>query len=206
MTSIFSRQRRAQSVVIAAAVLVLIVGSFGGNVAAVLRTQPTQRQQVVIEGAVSAGQDFSRSFGPDLEFRLRATVGWTVGTYRKGRDTNLARMTVPWRGPNALSIMGWNFLPNANAPSVRRSFMFSPEVGETITWDMVDPPGDRFDAKRTDELLARIEAFGQGQMEILRYKLGQPPTDAGSDAKFDTPLDGFTFRVTLSWPTDYRPK
>ena len=115
-------------------------------------------------------------------------------------------MTVPWRGPNATTIMGWHFLPAANAPSTRRSFMFSPEVGDTITWDMVDPRAANIEVTTVHALLDRIEAFGRGEMLISDYKLANVPPASSADAAHDVRLLSLTFRIVLSWPANYKAR
>jgi len=82
--------------------------------------------------------------------------------------------------------------------------MFSPEVGDTITWDMVDPPIARSDSSVVSALLDGIEAFGRGEMTISDYRLDGVPSDVSSNSKYDVKLLSFKFRVVLSWPANYK--
>jgi hypothetical protein len=167
--------------------------------------QPSPRESFILEGMVSSDEDFTRQFGPDFEFRLNGHDGyWTVGVYRRGHDTDLTQMTVPWRGPRATTIGGWEFLPGANAPGIHRTFMFSPEVGDTITWDMVLPPAAKFDSKVVFALLDRVGAFGRGEMTISDYKLDGVRSDISSNSNDNIKLLSFRFRVVLSWPATYK--
>jgi hypothetical protein len=171
----------------------------------VAQEQSTQaRQHVTIEGAVEGLNSFSARFGPDFEFRLTARGGsWNVGVYLVGpgrRGNNLSAMTIPWSGPNAGSIIGWNFIPNANAPSYDRRVVFSPEVGDTITWDMVQS-NDRKDANR---LLERIYEFGHVDIVLSDVKLANVPVNTRSDAIYDVQITSFKFRADISWPAAYK--
>ena len=103
-------------------------------------------------------------------------------------------MTPPWHGPNARYIDGWNFLPMANAPKEHREFMFSPEVGDTITWDMVK------DSDRGAALLDRIKRFGRGELHITDYQL--TAHNEGGQVGFQW----MEFEARLSWPANYKTR
>ena len=113
-------------------------------------------------------------------------------------------MTVPWSSPNATSIHGSNFLPRANAPSTKRWFMFSPEVGDTITWDVINDAIARSDYQRVDTLLGRIEDFGRGEMTISDYQLDKSSAGLPLDDAYPVNLLSFKFRIVLSWPAGYK--
>lgn len=162
------------------------------------------RQHVTITGAVAGVDNFAARFGPDFEFRLTARGGyWHAGVFLVGQgkqDNDLSQMTIPWRGPNATSISGWNFLPNANAPGYERRFAFSPEVGNAITWDMLQSN----DLKDVDRLLQRIYEFGHVDLSLSDVKLTNIPVDTRSDAIYDIQITSFKFRANISWPAAYK--
>ncbi len=180
---------------------------FGANSDTVQVLDNGKRTKVSIKGRITAGESFSRKFGPDFIFELRPErhasgvwLGWDISIRQTKREVNLAGMTAPWGGPGPLYIDGWNLLPGANAPHEFRSFMFSPEVGKSITWDMVDPRDEPKDYERTKALLAEIEQFGQGELSITRYELS-PAAD-----EFQTGIKWMEFELVLSWPASYTPR
>ena len=172
--------------------------------AAAQEQSPQARQHVNIVGAVAGVENFAARFGPDFEFRLTASGGsWNVGVFLVGsgrNDNDLSAMTIPWSGPNARYIIGWNLLPSANAPSLERRVVFSPEVGDTITWDMLQS-NDRNDR---DRLLGRIYEFGHADIVLSDVKLANVPADTRSDAIYDIQITSFKFRADISWPAAHK--
>ena len=162
------------------------------------------RQHVTIVGAVAGVDNFAARFGPDFEFRLTARGGsWNAGVFLVGqgkKDNDLSQMTIPWRGPNARYIIGWNFVQNVNAPGYERRFVFSPEVGDAITWEMLQSN----DMKDVDRLLARIYEFGHVDISLSDVELTNVPVDTRSDAIYDIGIASFKFRADISWPAAYK--
>ena len=168
---------------------------------------PGARTEAVITGQLKAGESFKQSFGPNFVFELSPArhasgvwMGWHLAIRQRNSGVNLAGMTLPWRGPGPLIIYGWNFLPGANAPHKIREFMFSPEVEDSITWEMVDPRDQPKDYERTKTLLSRIERFGRGVLRITRYEL----TPAAEDSQVG--LKWIEFELRISWPVVYKAR
>jgi len=128
-------------------------------------------------GTVKRGETFAHPLPGGLVFRLvpeSQNLGWQIAVTDPARPgENLARFTPPFHFvPNPRFIEGWHFRnadnsgPNAvgeknvNAPQEIRDFIFSPEVGRSITW-----PIDREDVKR-------ITRDGQGMLTITHLDLG----------------------------------
>lgn len=179
--------------------------TFGANNAVQVHDNG-KRAAITIKGRISAGESFSRNFGPNFVFELRPEghasgvwLGWDISIRQPERDINLAGMTPPWRGPGPLGILGWNLLPGRNAPHEFRNFMFSTEVGKSITWDMVDPRDRPEDYVQTKALLARIEQFGRGEFRITPYELIPAADESRTGIKW------MEFEVQLSWPASYKP-
>ncbi|MGZ9274869.1 MAG: hypothetical protein ACXW34_09020 [Nitrospira sp.] len=165
---------------------------------------PQARQHATIDGAVAGLDSFAARFGPNFEFRLTARGGyWDAGIFLVGpkkQGNDISEMTVPWSGPNARYIIGWNFLPYQNAPSTERTIVFSPEVGDTITWDMLQSN----DTPVIKRLVDRIYGFGRADIVLSDVRLANVPADTRSDAIYDTTIISFKFRVEVSWPSTYK--
>lgn len=151
------------------------------------------------EGRVVAGQVYTRAFGNRFVFSLVPErdadgrwLGWNIRVEERGRLTDLAGMTPPWRGEGPLQVRpGRARVGTRAAPQV---FIFSPEVERTIGWDMVDGADTRPEV--ITALLRRIEAFGRGEFLVLD---ASPPGGAmGAVVGGDT----MTFEVTLRWQRD----
>jgi hypothetical protein len=162
--------------------------------AATLATCAPGRDCVRFTGTVSRGNEFSRAFGREFVLILRPTdFGWEIAV-RDGRLTeNIARLTPPFRAvPNPRTLEGWHFRnadnsgPNdgsVNAPQKQRRFIFSPDVGRTISY----PP--------TPVQLSQLEQEGQGELAINSLELG------GLVRGKKAHIERMEFGVTLSWPS-----
>lgn len=147
-------------------------------------------------GTVSQGKEFTRAFGERFVWVLVPTeFGWEIVVRDDRPGENIARLTPPFRGaPNPRYLEGWHFRnvdnsgPNdgsVNAPQERRNFIFSPEVGRSISY----PP--------TPEQLRRLKLGGQGELVISSMKLGD--LERGRKAR----IERMDFAVALSWPSSW---
>ncbi len=131
-----------------------------------------------LSGQVEAGQAFRHPFGARFTLILAPRAdGWEIQVEEVGRVENLARLTPPLHFlPNPLEIEGWQFLSDPRAcaarpyqaeqgPGERRSFIFSPAVGQDIA-------GPAAPAAVTPEEVAAVERFGRGTLRIQDYRLG----------------------------------
>ena len=154
-----------------------------------------EKTSSLVAGEVSQGESFAVQMADRWLFKLvPMQYGWTVEVAEATRDKgDLARLTPPFHGINARYLEGWHFRnkdntgPNTgdvNAPQGLRHFIFSPQVGRGIEYDLAD------DAMM--EKLARVEAFGQGWLYVDSYTL---TTEPGKPAGF---LD-MAFTVCLTW-------
>lgn len=151
---------------------------------------------IEFSGSIEAGKRFERAFGDRFTFVLEPIqYGWWICVYEKGRKDNLAGLTLPLHGPNPTDIEGWHFRnedntgPNdgrLNVPQEDREFIFSPEVGETIN-------APKSTNSITMEDIDRIDAFGQGELEITHMKLS--PSRLHETAS----IQQMNFRCKLTW-------
>ncbi len=125
-------------------------------------------------GRIEAGKQFRRNFGSRFEFILKPMPeGWQIFVKEFGRDEDLARLTPPFHfTPNPREIEGWHFLKNPSAcahrpynahagPANPRKFIFSPEVGKSITY-----------SSETGSIAVKhVESFGRGLLKIEKFKL-----------------------------------
>lgn len=171
-----------------------------------LTAESAKRARASFGGHVASGEVFKRTFAPgfifvlDPTYRGEAAVGWTIVILRgpTGHE-NLAGMTPPWRGPSVLDVVNFFPVTGKHAPLSGNEFWFSPEVGDTITWDMLDQPDDKGHV-RTHALLRRIEEFGKGRVTIRKFGL------TASDANGHVALAWIDFRAELTWPAAYSPR
>ena len=156
-------------------------------------------------GELKAGELFEQAAGPFIlrvepdDFVLRQrpadnpnpgpSFGWHIMVRERGRDDDLSQFTTPFRGPNARDLYPWfdgSGQMDGARPGPQRNFYFSPEVGRTIVWED--------DATKRRANTARIEAWGQGMLDILEYR-STPPTRDGSVG-----FEWIKFSACLSWP------
>ena len=74
----------------------------------------------------------------------------------------------------------------------------SPEVGDTITWDILQSN----DGTVVDRLLGL--GFGRADVFISEVRLANVPVDRRGNAIYDTTITSFTFHAKISWPSSYK--
>jgi hypothetical protein len=152
---------------------------------------------IEFSGSIKAGQRFEHPFGDRFIFALEPMqYGWGISVCEKGREENLAGLTLPLHGPNPTEIEGWHFRNEDNTDSGNdhsdmmssddREFIFSPEVGKTIN-------APESTNEITEDDIDRIEAFGQGELKIKRLKLS-PPQLHGTAS-----IEQMNFDCKLTW-------
>ena len=131
--------------------------------------------QSELRGTVEDGKRFRQSFGPGFEFVLEPSpAGWEIVVREQGRDENLARLTPPLHfAPNPREIEAWHVVDappscprsyDASAgPPFPREFIFSPEVGRTIT-------GPQATKSISPEDVIAVQRFGRGKFTIERFQ------------------------------------
>jgi len=126
-------------------------------------------------------------------------MGWDIGVFEEEGDEDLSAFTPPFQGINARHLYAWHFRnedntgPNegsVNAPQRHRQFIFSPEIGRTVYWEE--------DVTRMLAVVAKVEAFGQGTVDILDFHL--TPPDRGKSPGFLW----LKFAACLTWPSGDR--
>ncbi len=151
-----------------------------------------QAQQVV--GEATEGVDVRQAVGPFLlQLRSEGEDGWDLAVLEPGRLDNLAQLTAPPRGPSPLEIFAWHFRSDDNTgPPVQangvvgrhRPFIFSPELGRTMTFNLDTLGEDR----------ERAAAYGRGSFDILEYEM--TPRQLGESPR----LLWMKFSACLTWP------
>ena len=131
--------------------------------------------QEEFSGTVRAGERFSKGFDSGLEFVLEPTPsGWEIVVKQDSRDENLARLTPPLHfAPNPREIDAWHVvkLPafchhpydDKTGPPPNREFLFSPEVGLTIS-------GPKATRAVTPDDIAVVGRFGHGTLTIEGFR------------------------------------
>ncbi|HSY17120.1 MAG TPA: hypothetical protein VK815_02245 [Candidatus Acidoferrales bacterium] len=148
-------------------------------------------------GSIKAGQRFERPFGGRFIFALDPMqYGWEISVHEKGREDDLAGLTLPLHGPNPRDIEGWDFRNEDNTgPSTMnssvfsqedREFVFSSEVGKSI-----NGPESTNDISEDD--IDRIAAFGEGELKITSLKLSPPHQSGTADIR------RMDFNCKLTW-------
>ena len=167
--------------------------------------QQPARQQITFTGALRAGERFQHPFGGRFTFALVPDdFGWVIIVYEQGRIEDLARLTLPFHGPNPTQIAGWHFRnedntgPNdgtLNQPQEVREFIFSPEVGRSI--DAPPTPWLRRlhfrPGSLTMEDIDRVASFGRGALHIEQLNLS--PVKRGDRAR----ILEMKFSCIISW-------
>jgi hypothetical protein len=163
--------------------------------------QSQLRDHVKIQGEVKMGESFEQTFGPGFSFSLEPnSFGWLLVIRDEQKAEDISRLTPPFHFvPNPREIEGWHFRnadntgsnepgeKNVNAPGLIREFIFSPEVGSTIS-------GPKASGNVTPEEIEKVRSFGRGEMRILEYRLQD--LEPGKRAKFTW----IRFEADLSWP------
>lgn len=175
--------------------------SFSGDAAALTYNAPPPRNVLTIVGEINRGQGFTHRFGPGFLFYLEpAAHGWIIAVKQEGKSEDLARMTPPFHYvPNPREIDGWHFRDPSgagqtarrdehdNVPGLERDFIFSPEVGKTIS-------GATARRQPLREEIEKVGFFGKGSVKILDYRLED--FDEGRQTRFVW----MRFELNLSWP------
>ncbi len=155
--------------------------------------------RATIQGTVTAGQRFVKSFGPSFHFELNPSAhGWRIDLREGGDPRSLTVFTPPLHFvPNPCDLEGWHLRnedntgpndtgpKNVNAPGLERGFSFLP--AREIT------PG-------IEENVRRAQEFGKGRLEILEHELKD--LAAGQRASFAR----MAFRVVMEWPPGYEQR
>jgi len=155
---------------------------------------PAGHACVTLSGQVRTGERVATGFGPGLTFALEPIEhGWEIVIRDDRPNENIARLTPPWHFvPNPRFVEGWHFRnventgPNdgsVNAPQAERDFIYSVDVGRSISY----PP--------TSEQVAAVQAWGEGRLLIKSYELDA--IKAGSRAK----MTHMQYEVLLTWPS-----
>jgi hypothetical protein len=166
------------------------------------------RKELIVKGEVKEGVRFTHPFGGRFALLLEPSYcfgqlpdGWTIAVLQAERDQNLAEMTPPWRGRGELDIFGWHFRPENAPPTGCRPelagvhrFVFSPEVGVAITWDMLETLSAT-EASRAFGLIERIRQFGEGDLRVTACRLAPPDDRSGGNPR----LVWMRFEAKLSW-------
>jgi hypothetical protein len=152
------------------------------------------RQAQRIIGEATEGADVTDPIGPFLlQLRSEGEDGWDLALLEPGRLDNLAQLTSPPHGPSPLDIFAWHFRNDdntgppaqANAPGGRhRAFIFSPELGRTLTFNLDTLADDR----------ERAAAYGRGTFDILEYEM--TPRELGESPR----LLWMKFAACVTWP------
>ncbi len=164
------------------------------------------RESFAFTAEASAGKPFLRYFGAHFAFQLKPVPqGWLLSVTDQRGTEDISRLTPPFHSvPNPREIEGWHFRnadntgpnepgdKNVNAPGAIRTFIFSPEVGQTI-----DGPAAR--SKPDEKDMERIRQFGQGTLTILDYRLKD--LEPGKQAGFEW----MRFKLEISWRQAARP-
>jgi hypothetical protein len=154
-----------------------------------------ERVAEFVTGELKAGSRFERRLGPFVLRLTPAPDGWDIGVFSPGRPEDLSAFTLPLRGPNHRHLYAWHFRneentgPNTgsvNAPQRHRSFSFHPEVGRAIRYEP--------DFEKRWANFAKVEAFGQGTLDLLDFTLTNP--QPGTRPSFLW----LKFNACLSWP------
>lgn len=157
------------------------------------------RNSILILGEVYGKHAFSQPFENGMVFALvPRQYGWNIAVYENSKmEFDLARLTLPLRGPRPTGIMGGHFRnksntgPNKgeiNAPQLRREFIFSPKTREIV--ERRDEKGISVDIDDIHE----IEKYGRGELVIEDYGL------ADLEEGMMPRMVYMKFRVCLSWP------
>ncbi len=157
------------------------------------------RSSAALDGELTRGERFERSFGPGFTLVLDPIqYGWEIKVLDDRPTENIARLIPPFHFvPNPRYIEGWHFRnadnsgPNdgtINAPQEERLFVFSPDVGRTINY----PP--------TPEQVEILGQSGRGRLVITSLQLGD--LEVGEKAV----IEKMTFRIEVSWPAEWSKK
>ncbi len=152
------------------------------------------RQARQITGEATEGADVTQPIGPFLlQLRSEGEDGWDLALFEPGRRDNLAQLSSPPHGPSPLDIFAWHFRNDDNtgppvasaAPGGRhREFVFSPDVGRTMTFNLETLAEDR----------ERAAAYGRGAFDVLAYEM--TPRQLGESPR----LLWIKFAACLTWP------
>jgi len=155
---------------------------------------PSGRQARQVTAEVTEGEDVTRPIGPFLlRLRSEGEDGWDFALLEPGRLDNLAQLTSPVHGPSPLDIFAWHFRSDDNtgppvsagSPGGRhRAFVFSPEVGRTMTFNIDTLADDR----------ERAAAYGRGTFDVLEYEM--TPRQLGETPR----ILWMKFAVCVTWP------
>ena len=156
-------------------------------------THGRQARQVV--GDVLEGADFSQRIGPfELQLQSEGEDGWDLAVLEPGRLDDLAQLTSPPHGPSPTEIRPRAFRnddntgpptqPNAELGDRHRRFVFSPEVGRTMIFNLDTLADDR----------ERAAAYGRGTFDILEYEM--TPRQLGESSR----ILRMKFAACLTWP------
>lgn len=168
------------------------------------QASPAQpRASVSFHERLAAGETLERRLAPGITVRLDPdgvnrdgridyANGWNIRIVDDdGHDTS--SMTPPFRGPNASGLLAAYFVAAGSGPTREHELMFSPEVGHTITWDVIDTMMSKNQPDAVFALLRRIEAFGSLELTVTDMSLrGTTPEDAA--------FDWVEFDVVVTWP------
>jgi hypothetical protein len=153
-----------------------------------------RRQARQIIGEATEGTDVTQAIGPFLlQLRSEGEDGWDLALLEPGRLDNLAQLSSPPHGPSPLDIFPWHFRNDDNtgppvagaAPGGRhREFVFSPDVGRTMTFNLETLAEDR----------ERAAAYGRGAFDLLAYEM--TPRQLGESPR----LLWIKFAACLTWP------
>ena len=160
----------------------------------------TYENSIAFTGEITKGQKFEKEFGNHYTFTLRPhKYGWVIVVSDERKNEDISRLTPPLHFvPNPRYIEGWHFRnsdnsgpngigpKNVNAPSEKREFIFSPEVGRTIQGP------DATSSVTRKEWLA-VKNFGRGKLTITKLNLNN--LVVGEKAGFED----MQFNVQIEW-------